>query len=149
MVEIFSQWIATHKAVTSWFHAAHHLTKGVGFGGDHVNIYGKIYQEMEDDFDAIVEKGLGLCNDESLADPLAIFSSASAMLGQYFQPSNSCPDKLAIAACELSKRYVDLLQQFYTRFESCGGLTMGLDDMMAAMANRYETHVYLLQQRTK
>ena len=45
MEQIFRQWIGMHRAMIAWYHAAHHVTKGAGFGGDHVNIYGEILFE--------------------------------------------------------------------------------------------------------
>ena len=86
MEQTFRQWIGMHRAMIAWFHAAHHVTKGTGFGGDHVNIYGRIYTELEEDFDGIVEKGLGLSGDETLADPVAILSGAANQLAQYPHP---------------------------------------------------------------
>ena len=41
-----------------WFHAAHHVTKGKGFAGDHELLYGRIYESASKDFDVIVEKFL-------------------------------------------------------------------------------------------
>jgi len=149
MEEIFRQWIGTHRAMIAWFHAAHHVTKGTGFGGDHVNIYGRIYTELEEDFDNIVEKGLGLTGDETLADPVAILSSAAISLSRWLQPSNQCAEVIACSAFDVSKEYVAYLDQTYRRMEHSGQLSIGLDDMLMGLANKYETYVYLLQQRTR
>ena len=149
MEEIFRQWIGTHRAMIAWFHAAHHVTKGVGFGGDHVNIYGKIYTELEEDFDGLVEKGLGLTGDETLADPIAILSSAAISLSNIPRVSQQNADQIASMGFDVAKWYVDYLDQTYHRFEQDGGMSIGLDDMIMALANKYETYVYLLQQRTR
>ena len=69
-----------HRAMIAWFHAAHHVTKGTGFGGDHVNIYGEIYTTLDTDLDGIVEKGIGLTGDETLADPVSSLSMAAGLL---------------------------------------------------------------------
>ena len=60
---VFSEWVCTVKAIELWFHSAHHLTKGAGFSGDHVNLYGKIYLELQEEFDAVAERVLGLPQD--------------------------------------------------------------------------------------
>tara|TARA_Y100001938_G_C8088472_1_gene433553 strand:+ start:1949 stop:2410 length:462 start_codon:yes stop_codon:yes gene_type:complete len=149
MEQIFRQWIGMHRAMIAWYHAAHHVTKGTGFGGDHVNIYGRIYTELEEDFDEIVEKGLGLTGDETLADPVSILSGAANQLARYPQPPNQSAEQIACSAFELSKNYVDFLDQIYHQFEACGGMSLGLDDQLQGFANKYETYVYLLQQRTR
>ena len=148
MEQIFRQWIGMHRAMIAWFHAAHHVTKGTGFGGDHVNIYGRIYTELEEDFDEIVEKGLGLTGDETLADPVSILSLAAGQLSQYPPPSNQDAEYIASNALEVAKAYIAFIEKIYTQFESCG-MTLGLDDQLQGFANKYETYVYLLQQRTR
>tara|TARA_Y100000593_G_C4055836_1_gene211963 strand:+ start:54 stop:515 length:462 start_codon:yes stop_codon:yes gene_type:complete len=149
MEQTFRQWIGMHRAMIAWFHAAHHVSKGPAFGGDHVNIYGRIYTELEEDFDSIVEKGLGLSGDETLADPMAILANAANQLAKYPSPSSRPDEDIAMTAFELSKMYVDFLDQTYHQFESSGCLSIGLDDMLMGFANKYETYVYLLQQRTR
>ena len=148
MEHIFRQWIGMHRAMIAWFHAAHHVTKGTGFGGDHVNIYGRIYTELEEDFDEIVEKGLGLTGDETLADPVSILSLAAGQLSQYPPPSNQDAEYIASNALEVAKAYIAFIEQIYRQFEACG-MTLGLDDQLQGFANKYETYVYLLQQRTR
>lgn len=149
MEHIFRQWIGMHRAMIAWFHAAHHVTKGTGFGGDHVNIYGRIYTELEEDFDEIVEKGLGLTGDETLADPTSILSLAAGQLSQYPQPTNQDAEQIARNALEIARAYIAFIESIYTQFETSGGMTLGLDDQLQGFANKYETYVYLLQQRSR
>lgn len=148
MEHIFRQWIGMHRAMIAWFHAAHHVTKGTGFGGDHVNIYGRIYTELEEDFDEIVEKGLGLTGDETLADPASILSQAAGQLSQYPQPTNQDAELIARNALEIARVYISFIESIYIQFEACG-MSLGLDDLIQGFANKYETYVYLLQQRTR
>ena len=149
MEHIFRQWIGMHRAMIAWFHAAHHVTKGTGFGGDHVNIYGRIYTELEEDFDEIVEKGLGLTGDETLADPASILSLAAGQLSQYPQPANQDAEQIARNALEIARVYIAFIESIYSQFEGSGGMTLGLDDQLQGFANKYETYVYLLQQRSR
>lgn len=149
MEHIFRQWIGMHRAMIAWFHAAHHVTKGTGFGGDHVNIYGRIYTELQEDFDEIVEKGLGLTGDETLADPISILSTASNQLAQYPQPTNQDAELIARNALEVSRAYIAFIESIYSQFESSGSMSLGLDDQLQGFANKYETYVYLLQQRSR
>ena len=51
-------YICFTKANQMWFHSAHHVTKGKGFAGDHELLYGKIYQTLTEDLDALIETSL-------------------------------------------------------------------------------------------
>ena len=148
MEQIFRQWIGMHRAMIAWYHAAHHVTKGTGFGGDHVNIYGEIYTQLDEDLDMIVEKGIGLTGNETLADPVSSLSLAATLLSKYPASANQSADQIACTAFEVSKSYVAFLEQTYSQFESCG-MSLGLDDLLQGLANQYETYVYLLQQRSR
>ena len=55
MVDALLSYIGCTKGLHTWFHAAHQVTKGVGFAGDHVNLYGEIYNGISEDFDKLVE----------------------------------------------------------------------------------------------
>ena len=148
MQQIFRQWIGMHRAMIAWYHAAHHVTKGTGFGGDHVNIYGEIYAQLDEDLDMIVEKGIGLTGDETLADPVSSLSLAATKLSQYPASANQSAEMIAQHAFALSKEYIDFLESIYSQFEACG-MSLGLDDLLQGLANQYETYVYLLQQRSR
>lgn len=148
MEHIFRQWIGMHRAMIAWFHAAHHVTKGTGFGGDHVNIYGEIYTSLDEDLDQIVEKGIGLTGDESLADPVSSLSMAAGLLAQQPASANQDAETIACNAFEVIKYYVKAIESIYAQFEACG-MSLGLDDLLQGLANQYETYVYLLQQRSR
>ena len=148
MQQIFRQWIGMHRAMIAWYHAAHHVTKGTGFGGDHVNIYGEIYTQLDEDLDMIVEKGIGLTGDETLADPVSSLSLAASKLSQYPASANQSAETIAQHAFALSKEYITFLESIYSQFEACG-MSLGLDDLLQGLANQYETYVYLLQQRSR
>ena len=148
MEHIFRQWIGMHRAMIAWFHAAHHVTKGTGFAGDHVNLYGEIYTTLDEDLDGIVEKGIGLTGDETLADPVSSLSMAAGLLAQQPAAANQDAETIACNAFEVIKYYVKAIEGIYAQFEACG-MSLGLDDLLQGLANQYETYVYLLQQRSR
>ena len=148
MEHIFRQWIGMHRAMIAWYHAAHHVTKGTGFGGDHVNIYGEIYTQLDDDLDMIVEKGIGLTGNETLADPVSSLSLAATKLAQYPAAADQSAETIAQHAFAISKDYIAFIESIYKQFEACG-MSLGLDDLLQGLANQYETYVYLLQQRSR
>ena len=148
MEHIFRQWIGMHRAMIAWFHAAHHVTKGTGFGGDHVNLYGEIYTQLDEDLDGIVEKGIGLTGDETLADPVSSLSMAASLLAQQPASANQDAETIAANGLQVIKYYVDFIEKIYSQFEAAG-MSLGLDDLLQGHANQYETYVYLLQQRSR
>ena len=148
MQHIFRQWIGMHRAMIAWFHAAHHVTKGTGFGGDHVNLYGEIYTQLDEDLDGIVEKGIGLTGDETLADPVSSLSMAAGLLAQQPASANQDAETIASNGLQVIKYYVDFIEKIYAQFENVG-MSLGLDDLLQGHANQYETYVYLLQQRSR
>ena len=143
------QYLGSLRAMQLWFHAAHNLTKGTGFGGDHVNLYGKIYIELQDDFDAAVEKAIGLTNNEVVGCPIEITKLALTVLKNYESPTNMSASKIVTTGLEILDGHLGLLSELFYTLESMHALPLGLNDFLMAAANGYETYVYLLQQRSK
>jgi len=142
-------YIAMIKAMHSWFHAAHHVTRGTGFAGDHTLLYSEIYEAFEDNLDAAVEKAIGLCDDQSVADPCSILEGACDILRDYKTPVVCSSAEIALHALKAEKDFVVLTEKIFKGLESTGCLSLGLNDFLAATANQHETFVYKLQQRVK
>ncbi len=148
-LSVLSDYLGSLRATQLWFHAAHNLTKGTGFAGDHVNLYGEIYLQLQEDFDVAVEKAIGLTQDESIGCPIRITGDALAILQQVPSPSNMSADDIAMSALALIQNHIRILTEIFSSLESSGSLPLGLNDFLAASANRYDTYVYLLAQRIK
>ena len=137
------------RAMTLWFHGAHVLTKGTGFAGDHVNLYGKIYSELLEELDAALEKAVGLSKNESIACPAKIAEGALNILNQYPSPSDSSALNIAANGLALEEDYLETTAKLYRDLKQTNSLTLGLDDFLMASANIHEGNAYLLQQRIK
>lgn len=146
---IFSEWIYTVKAVELWFHSAHHLTKGTGFSGDHTSLYGMIYTELQDEFDAVAERVLGLTGDEGLLCPKHIMAESLQLLNTYPSPSNMSDQDIAMAANQIILNYCLWENNFHAVLDQQGLLTIGLDDLLSGNASNHEKYAYLLGQRVK
>tara|TARA_A100001015_G_C15016446_1_gene725776 strand:- start:1490 stop:1945 length:456 start_codon:yes stop_codon:yes gene_type:complete len=149
MQHIFSEWLFTVKSAELWFHSAHHLTKGVGFAGDHTNLYGLIYTELQAEFDAVAERVLGLTGDETLLCPKHIIQGALSILGKYPSTANMSAHDIALAGHKLIIDYCLWENNFHAKLDEAGLLTIGTDDLLSANASNHEKYAYLLQQRTK
>ena len=148
-MQSLSEWIATHKAYVNWFHAAHHLTKGVGFAGDHESIYGKIYNQSFEYLDQIVERVIGLTNNETYACPHNITLATLKILQSYPSPANQPALAIAAGALHLNKEYLKFLEILVLNLKSQNNLSLGTEDFIAGLCNILEEYNYLLQQRTK
>ena len=147
--DLLLTYIACTKATEMWFHAAHHVTKGKGFAGDHNILYSKIYNLLGEDLDALIEKGIGLYDEEQLACPIIISKLASKMICNFDSPVNLDDHQIACIALEVLKYHINHLEKLYYQLESSDGFTIGFDDLLASMANEYERYIYMLKQRIK
>jgi len=149
MLEEVSAYVGCTKALLTWFHAAHHVTKGAGFAGDHVNLYGEIYNGINEDFDALIEKFIVILDTEKIACPIAATSESIKFLTQFSSPVDMNADAISAEGLAFMRHHVKHLTSLYRSLESKRMLTLGLDDYLAAAANQYETYIYLLGQRVK
>ena len=148
-MQAYADWIFSHKAYVMWFHAAHHLTKGDGFASDHVNLYGKIYADMAETFDGVVERVLGLTNDETMACPSHIAIGATSKLQALGPLSNQPAIAIAAAALDANKMYLKYLGDMVSNLKQTDSISIGTEDFVAGICNQLEEYNYLLQQRIK
>lgn len=147
--EIMAAYIGFIRAFHLWMHAAHNVTKGTGFAGDHVSLYGPIYLEVQDVIDRIIEKGIGVFDDEELGCPMRITSDAMLVLQGWESPVGQDGQRIADIALEYCKQLVIMDENVAATLEGMGALTFGLENLLAELADRHEGYVYLLQQRAK
>lgn len=146
---IMAEYIATTRALHLWLHGAHNVTRGAGFAGDHMHIYGVMYTQIQEDIDGLLEKAVGIFEDEELACPTGVTVRAAEILSEYPSPVSMSALAIAASAKSLVKAYLEFLGHIRNEFKNMGVLTLGLEDYIGSAANQYEDYVYLLQQREK
>lgn len=149
LTERFVHMLGCIRAMQIWFHAAHNLTKGTGFVGDHVDLYAGIYGAMADEYDSFAERAIGLTNDEMVACPVCVTKEACEYLAKFPSPANASALLIASTALSVVKHHLDHLTSFYNETKASDEMTLGLDDLVMATCSAHETNVYLLQQRVK
>lgn len=149
MIDTLLSYIGCTKGLQTWFHAAHHVTKGTGFAGDHVNLYGEIYAGISEDLDKLVEKSIMVADTEEVACPIIITSIALKVLNNYDSPANRNADIIATIGLDYMRNHVSNLSEVYRILESQGALSLGMGDYLASASNQYEGYIYLLTQRIK
>ncbi len=129
-----------------WFHAAHHLTKGVSFSGDHAILYDKIYTSLLEMIDAAIERGVGLSGPH-VACPQQMMVCSSQIVCAYPSPISLSSTGIAAAGHSMICDMIKFLEEANRCLEDADALTLGLSDLLAADANTLEGFIYLLKQR--
>lgn len=124
------------------------MTSGPSFSGDHVNLYGKIYTEVQDQVDGAIEKSIGLFGEEC-GDPIEVTKKALEIMLEYPSPIEQSPAGIAAVGLQIERDYLEFSKALYTGLKKSGDLSLGLDDFIMANASAHETFVYLLQRRVK
>ena len=140
-------WLGSLKCCRDWFHGAHHVVKGPSFSGDHVELFGKIYSGIEEDFDGDVEKAIGVSGDIAVACPQKICATAMTCMQQYPSPCNLTADEIAKTGLDMVMSHIAKVETLFTTLEGQNCLTLGLNDHLSAQANTFESYAYLLKQR--
>lgn len=136
---------ATVKAVEFWFQAAHHAVAGVSFVGDHA-LLGDVYTKANAEFDALVERAVGLSGIRAVAEPLALLSAAARKLQEWPSPVD-VTDTLMVAAMQVNQAAIDACDGAAATIEQSGLLSRGTDNMLAQMSDTHEGFAYKLGQR--
>ncbi len=147
--EIISAYIGFVRAYHLWMHGAHNITKGPGFAGDHVELYGKIYTEVQGSIDTVIEKGVGVYQDEAIACPMKIIADATLILDNWESPSQQAAERIADLALEYTTQLVKIGEGTATLLDEMGALSYGMDNMFGDLVDTHENYVYLLRQRAK
>lgn len=137
------------RAIHIWFHGAHHTTRGVGFSGDHVDLFGRIYTDVEEEVDGAIEKAIGITGDQGFGCPKLITKEALEIMNRYASPAELEAKNIAKEGLKIEEDYVSFIERMFKTFESKGFMTLGLNDQLSSSANEHETFVYLLNQRIR
>ena len=130
-----------------WFHAAHHLTKGLSFAGDHMLLYDKIYTSLLEMIDSAIERGVGLSGPQ-VACPLQLAVATTQIVTCYPSPAELSSTAIAAAGYSIVLDMIKFIDQMNQSLDDAGALTLGLGNLLADNADTLEGFVYLLKQRT-
>lgn len=138
--KIGALYIATLKAMTLIHQHSHWTTKGNAFYGEHL-LFMRIYESAQEDLDLAAEKFMGLFGDQCLDYDLQADLLHKVLLK--YKNLEGSPTQMSL---EIEKDFLKLSREAYSAFEDDDKLTLGLDDMIMAIASKREEAVYLLQQ---
>lgn len=133
-------YVATLKALSLIHQHNHWTTKGIAFYGDHL-LFERLYKSTLENLDLAAEKFIGVFGDQCLSYDLQVELLAKVMLK--YKNLEGSPMRMSLQA---EKDFLKFSKDAYNCFEEEGKLTLGLDDMVMAIASEREEAVYLLQQ---
>lgn len=136
-------YIASLKAVALIHQHSHWTTKGDTFYGDHL-LFERIYNSALENLDAAAEKFMGLFGLDCLNYVLQ-----AELLNKVLLKYKSLEGEPLDMSLSIEKDFIKFSQGAYDCFKDEGKLTLGLDDMIMAIASKREEAVYLLQQPLK
>ena len=139
-LKIASLYIATLRAIALIHQHNHWTTNGQSFYGDHL-LFSRLYDSALENADTAAEKFIGLFGSECLDYDLQI-ELMSKVQSKYKNLEGS-PAQMSLS---IEKDFLKLSKDAYKCFEDEDQLSLGLDDMIMAIASNREESVYLLKQ---
>jgi len=133
-------YVATLKALSLIHQHNHWTTKGVSFYGDHL-LFERLYKSTLENLDLAAEKFIGVFGDQCLS-----YDLQAALLNKVLTKYKNLEGSPIQMSLEAEKDFLKFSKDAYNCFEEEGKLTLGLDDMVMAIASEREGAVYLLQQ---
>ena len=133
-------YIATLKTMVIIYQSAHWTTKGLNFYGSHL-LFERLYNSTLENLDTAAEKFIGIFGDECLNYEMQ--ASLLSKITLKYKNYEGSPFDMAMA---IEKDFLKFSKDAYDCFETEGNMTLGLDDMIMAIASDREEAVYLLQQ---
>ena len=133
--------IATLKAIALIHQHSHWTTKGAPFYGDHL-LFERLYNSALKDLDLAAEKFMGLFGEEVLD-----YDLQTKLLHEVLSKYSDLEGSPAQMSVSIEKDFLKFSKDAYNSFEEEGHLTLGLDDMIMAIASSREESCYLLQQK--
>jgi DNA-binding ferritin-like protein len=140
-IKVACIYISTLKAIYIINQQNHWLSKGTSFYSSHL-LFQRIYEKAQENLDLAAEKFIGLFGEEVVNYTMQAEFLKKILLRysnlSFFEQS-----------LKIEEDFIKFSKQAYDCFEKEGKLSLGLDDMIMAIASDREESVYLLKQSTK
>jgi DNA-binding ferritin-like protein len=141
--KVAALYIATLKAIALIHQHSHWSTKGIAFYGDHL-LFERLYDSALKDLDLAAEKFMGV-----IGDPVLDYDLQTELLSKVLSKYSKLEGSPLEMSLTVEKDFLKFSKEAYDCFEEEGKMTLGLDDMIMAIASQREESVYLLQQTLK
>ena len=140
--------LLAHLKFLSHVHHTHHwISRGDPFYGDHL-LFQNLYEAVESEIDMVAEKAVGLGSNMNV--DINLITAQVYRLVQGYGPSSTIPraSDLARRSYQAEMSFIRVVSRLVDSLKEMGILTRGLDNMIAGIEDKHETHIYLLKQRS-
>lgn len=134
--------LAALRASYLLYRTAHWQASGDAAYGDHLLLQ-RIYEETDKHVDQVGERTVGYFGEGAVD-----LMDQSGRVAEWSAEFSKDPDTLQ-ASLAAAKRVRSLLEQTYQILKKDSQMTLGLDDLIMALASAKDEHIYLLQQATR
>lgn len=137
----------------SMIHQTHHWqTRGSAYYGDH-QLFQRLYDESQAMIDGVAERAVGSVPDmgHMLVTPLTQAGQITRIIWAFYggDMKQASAEKYPAISLDVERHLLDVIDILRARMEAANRLSMGTDNLIQDVADKHETFVYLLQQRTK
>lgn len=134
-------------------HQTHHWqTRGQAYYADH-QLFERLYNESLPMIDGLAERGLGLDPNTGhmLVAPLMQAGQMTRVIAALYNTEVAAAgaERYPALSLTMEKNVLAVVTLLRSRMESESRLSLGTDNLLQDIADKHESFVYLLQQRTK
>lgn len=134
------------RALQITHQTAHWTCKSDAFYGDH-QLFQRLYVKVTEEIDAIAEKAIGLGNENNVNMNLQVIQLNRLVQGVGQTATIPQPNQLVTNSLNSESTFLQVLEYLTNSLKEREMLTLGLENLLAQMADDHESHVYLLKQR--
>lgn len=130
-------------------HQAHHwVSMGDSFYGDHL-LFSRLYDKITEEIDMVAEKAVGVStmysvNHSCIIQQMGVLDDKFGGSEEALIPNSNSLVKKSLC---VEKAFLELMKVCIEMLDQKGELSVGIDNMLAALYDTHEGHVYLLKQR--
>jgi len=138
--QLSNLYVATLRQMYLIHQHSHWTSRGKPFYGDHL-LFQRLYESAAEDADTAAEKMIGLFGTDGVD-----YKEQCKLMNKIAMKFSELYDEPLEISLAIEKAFLDFSQAAYKAFDEEGVLSLGLDDMIMAIASNRETSVYLLKQ---
>lgn len=127
-------------------HTHHWISKADPFYGDH-QLFSRLYESIEEEIDMVAEKSVGMGSTVNV--DLMLTTAQCFKLVQGYGATSTIPhaSDLARRSYQAEMTFMKAVSRIVECMKEKAVLTRGVDNMIAGIEDKHESHIYLLKQR--
>lgn len=126
----------------------HWQASGEPYYGDHL-LFERLYNAVNEEIDVVAEKAVGFGSYKAV-DATKQLAQAAKIIEQLSNMNLGVPltDDLVNSSLDVELFVLELIDVVKVTLKANKKLSLGIDNMLAGIADKHESHVYLLRRRS-